>query len=186
MGATAHLNNNGSQYVGVDSDIGKNRSILNNTGNTNHFSCCGERSESTQSETSQARPDLIWMDGFVLSKGVASSLVRQTHVDHPLTGNAIPRNGTRELSSQGTFPTCGQHSCAMLTSSTWQNLNPVNLINQTGTVATTRSDLANLLRGNGVDAASFANRNVDDLARYTQSGKPVITRVTGNMVFHIG
>ena len=73
VGASAHLNKDGSQSVYVDSGIQINSPILNNGGNDNHFNCCGERSDSTQSETSQARPTLIWIDGFVAPKEGATS-----------------------------------------------------------------------------------------------------------------
>jgi len=68
VGVSAHLNNSGSQYTGVDNDIEEFSPILNNRGNENHFNCCGERSDSTQSGTSQARPDINWIDGFVAPK----------------------------------------------------------------------------------------------------------------------
>jgi len=69
VGATAHLNNEGGQYVGVDSDIGKSNPILNNLGNENHFNCCDGHLTTALSDLRQTRSASIWTEGFVLSKG---------------------------------------------------------------------------------------------------------------------
>jgi len=117
------------------------------------------------------------------TNGIISGKVRQTHPDHPLTVDALPRDGDRVVSPQGGVPTCGQHSCTMLTNAEGKGLDPISLIRQTGQVATNRIDLENLLKRNGVDAKSFTNKSVDDLVKYTKNGAPVITRVTGNNGF---
>ena len=65
---SAHLNNDCSKYA-VESDIGINKSILNNSCNVNHLSCCGELSNTALTELPQARSAFILIDGFVLSKG---------------------------------------------------------------------------------------------------------------------
>ncbi len=114
---------------------------------------------------------------------IVSGTVRQTHPDHPLTGNALSRNGNRQVSPQGDVPTCGQHSCAMLTSSTGQNLDPINLINQTGAVPTNRNQLASLLNNNGVSAVASGGRSIDDLSLITRNGDPAIVRITGDNGF---
>ncbi|MCK0097432.1 filamentous hemagglutinin N-terminal domain-containing protein [Yoonia sp. F2084L] len=112
-------------------------------------------------------------------------VVRQTHPDHPLTADALIRNGDRVLDAQGNVPTCGQHSCAMLTSTTGENLDPAALIRQTGERGTTRDDLAALLGQNGVKAVggNVGAGRVDLIETLTQNGKPVIVRITGDNGF---
>ena len=99
---------------------------------------------------------------------------------NPIEDDSIPRNGNRSVTGQGQGTvTCGNHSCGMMLDTMGKPVEVENLIAQLspGPNGVDRNQVARLLRSNGVDATSLDNRNLDDLARYTANGNPVIVRV---------
>ena len=108
-----------------------------------------------------------------------SGVVKKTHPDHPLTDDALPRSGVRKVTPQGSVPTCGQHSCAMMANADGYEIDPMSLIKQTGEVPTTRLDIQALLHRNGVDAVAETGASIKDLTKHTESGSPVMAMING-------
>ena len=99
--------------------------------------------------------------------------------DHPLAGDLLPRKGTRTVYSQGATLTCGHNSCGMVLDTLGKSIDPAVLIQniKPGSAGIGMNQVASLFRSQGVNASTFAGENVDDLARYTQNGTPVIARI---------
>lgn len=106
--------------------------------------------------------------------------------NHPLGADAIPRNGSRPLYGQGPGTvTCGHNACGMVLDTLGKLVDPARLISElpprTGGI--NRIDVRNLFSKNGVSTGTFTGKGVDDLARYTSNGRPVVVRVTGENNF---
>ncbi len=98
---------------------------------------------------------------------------------NPLLADSMPRNGDRLVLNQGNAPTCGANSCGMVLDTLGRPVDVATLIqkippNAEGIYPT---DVAALMKSQGVDATAFSGRNVNDLARYTQNGTPVVVRI---------
>lgn len=101
------------------------------------------------------------------------------YAPNPLLADSLQRDGSRLILNQGPVPTCGANSCAMVLDSLGKPVDPANLIalippSPKGIYTT---EVRDLFRSEGVNAAAYANRNVSDLARYTQDGTPVVVRI---------
>ncbi|MBX9347519.1 VENN motif pre-toxin domain-containing protein, partial [Chromobacterium vaccinii] len=98
---------------------------------------------------------------------------------HPLLSDSIKRAGDRLVVNQGPYPTCGANSCAMVLDTMGKPVVIQSLINRIPPKENgiTTSQVRGLLRSEGIDAAAYGRRNIDDLARYTKAGQPVIVRV---------
>jgi hypothetical protein len=98
---------------------------------------------------------------------------------HPLVGDAIPRDGSRLVLDQGPMPTCGANSCSMVLDTLGRPTDVATLIERIpprpGGI--TAYEVRELLRSEGVGASVFRRRNVNDLARYTEGGHPVVVRI---------
>ncbi|GKS87095.1 hypothetical protein AVMA1855_23105 [Acidovorax sp. SUPP1855] len=99
---------------------------------------------------------------------------------NPLLADALPRNGDRAVYGQGEGTvTCGHNSCGMVLDTMGKPVDVGDLVakippSERGIVPDV---VARLIRLNGVDAVTVSNRNIDDLARLTAKGVPVIVRV---------
>lgn len=103
-----------------------------------------------------------------------------TPSSNPIEDDFIPRNGDRSVTGQGQGTvTCGNHSCGMMLDTMGKPVEVENLIAQFPPSSTglDRNRVAQILRSNGVDATALESRNLDDIARYTANGNPVIVRV---------
>ncbi len=106
--------------------------------------------------------------------------------NHPLGADAIPRNGSRPLDGQGPGTvTCGHNSCGMVLDTLGNPIDPATLIDslppRSGGI--NRIDVRNLFAAHGVNASTFAGKNIGDLARYTSNGTPVVVRISGQNNF---
>ncbi|WP_239424540.1 cysteine peptidase family C39 domain-containing protein, partial [Snodgrassella communis] len=98
---------------------------------------------------------------------------------HPLLEDAIPRDGNRLVVDQGVLPTCGHNSCGMVMDTMGKPVDILELISKTPPTAKgiTSHQVSNILKSKGVDSTAWTNRNVNDLARYTANGTPVVVRI---------
>lgn len=105
--------------------------------------------------------------------------------NHPLLEDAIPRNGSRLVVNQGQCPTCGPNSAKMVLDTLGKNVPIETLIKKSPMtdVGIYYTDVRNLLRSQGVDAVALPNRTVNDIARYTAKGTPVIVQIAGKNGF---
>ncbi|WP_090143243.1 hemagglutinin repeat-containing protein [Limnohabitans sp. DM1] len=100
-------------------------------------------------------------------------------VKNPLLADAMPRNGDRLVLNQGNVPTCGANSCGMALDTMGRPVDVATLIQRIPPTAEgiLSTDVATLMKSQGVDAIALGRRNVSDLARYTENGTPVVVRV---------
>ncbi|MGL4283696.1 MAG: hemagglutinin repeat-containing protein, partial [Eubacterium aggregans] len=98
---------------------------------------------------------------------------------NPLLEDAIPRNGDRLVVNQGNNPTCGHNSCGMVLDTMGKQVDIESLVKKIppSTEGIYSTDVAQLLKSEGVRSTAFSNRNVADLTRYTANGTPVIVRI---------
>jgi hypothetical protein len=98
---------------------------------------------------------------------------------NPLLADAVPRNGDRLVLNQGNVPTCGANSCGMALDTMGRPVDVATLIQRIPPSAEGiySTDVATLMKSQGVDAIALGRRNVSDLARYTENGTPVVVRV---------
>jgi hypothetical protein len=98
---------------------------------------------------------------------------------NPLLADAMPRNGDRLVLNQGNVPTCGANSCGMALDTLGRPVDVATLIQRIPPSAEGiySTDVATLMKSQGVDAIALGRRNVSDLARYTENGTPVVVRV---------
>ncbi|MBR8657340.1 C39 family peptidase, partial [Achromobacter sp. Marseille-Q0513] len=98
---------------------------------------------------------------------------------NPLLKDSIPRNTDRLLVDQGLVPTCGHNSCGMVLSTLGKDVDIGTLINRAPPTerGITSGRVVALMASEGVPASAYRMRNVDDLARYTSNGTPVIVRI---------
>jgi len=98
---------------------------------------------------------------------------------NPLLADAMPRNGDRLVLNQGNVPTCGANSCGMALDTMGKPVDVATLIQKIPPTAEGiySTDVAVLMKSQGVDATAFGGRNVTDLARYTENGTPVVVRI---------
>ncbi|WP_431263016.1 hemagglutinin repeat-containing protein [Roseateles chitinivorans] len=101
---------------------------------------------------------------------------------NPLKADRINRNTSRELLDQGAGTiTCGQNSCGMVLDTFGKKIDVADLIAkipprpQDGGI--TGQEVASLFRSQGIDAVRVIPRDIDDLARFTKDGTPVIARI---------
>jgi hypothetical protein len=97
-----------------------------------------------------------------------------------LAVGAIPRNTNRAVIGQGEGTvTCTQTSCGMVLDTLGRPVDPIEIIRQRapGANGLPATEIPILFRNNGIDAISYSRRSVDDLARYTANGTPVIATV---------
>jgi hypothetical protein len=99
--------------------------------------------------------------------------------EHPLAADALPRNGNRQVVNQGNAPTCTQNSCAMVLDTLGRRVDPAEIIAQLppGARGLDANQIPQLFRNNGIEAVGFSGRNIDDLARYTRNGTPVVATI---------
>jgi hypothetical protein len=98
---------------------------------------------------------------------------------NPLLADSTPRNTDRLVLNQGKTPTCGHNSCGMVLDTLGKEVDVSALIKAVppradGIVA---AEVAALMKSKGVPSASFINREVADIARYTEQGVPVVVRI---------
>jgi hypothetical protein len=93
---------------------------------------------------------------------------------------SLPRNGDRLTLNQGTLPTCGPTSCAMVLDTAGRQFDLGALISQSGVTAsgTTMPRLASILNSNGLSAQRVLGATVEDLAAATANGNPAIVRMS--------
>jgi len=99
---------------------------------------------------------------------------------NPLLADALPRNGDRAVYGQGEGTvTCGHNSCGMVLDTMGKPVDVGDLVAKIppGELGIRRDQVASLFRANGVDAVHVENKNIDDLARLTANGTPVVVRV---------
>ncbi|WCM88099.1 hemagglutinin repeat-containing protein [Acidovorax sp. NCPPB 3576] len=99
---------------------------------------------------------------------------------NPLLADALPRNGDRAVYGQGEGTvTCGHNSCGMVLDTMGKPVDVGDLVKKAppSQEGITRDDVVKLMRTNGVNAVAVENRNIDDLARLTATGTPVVVRL---------
>ena len=101
-------------------------------------------------------------------------------IKNPLIADAISRNGDRLVLNQGAAPTCGANSCGMVLDTIGKPVDVAALIKKIPPTAEGiyPTDVATLMKSQGVDAMTLSRRNLSDLLRYTENGTPVVVRVT--------
>jgi len=95
---------------------------------------------------------------------------------NPLKADRTKRNGNRLVLKQGNIPTCGHNSSGMLLDTLGKSFDIPTLIERVpyGDDGIYPHDVVALLKSEGVRSNYWPNRNVNDLARYTKDGTPVI------------
>ncbi|QTJ31229.1 cysteine peptidase family C39 domain-containing protein [Xanthomonas citri] len=86
-----------------------------------------------------------------------------------LNSTSLARNSDRLVIDQGSFPTCGSTSCAMILDSAGKPFELSALISQSGVTAngTTMPKLAQVLNASGLESKRVLNATIDDLAKET-------------------
>jgi filamentous hemagglutinin len=99
--------------------------------------------------------------------------------NNPLRADAIDRNGSRMLLDQGQAPTCGHNPCGMVLDTLGRPVDVESLIAELppSKGGIFPEEVAELFKGEGVNASDYYKRNVDDLIRYTTDGTPVVVRI---------
>ena len=111
-----------------------------------------------------------------------------TQANHPLLDDSIVRKGdsSRPVINQGNTPTCGHNCAAMVLNQQGRYVNVNQLIYSMppSPKGITVYQVRNLLRQNGLDSRFLPRKSIDDIRRYTASGKPVIVRIESNNFSH--
>ena len=91
----------------------------------------------------------------------------------------LERNGSRVVFNQGNAPTCAPTSCGMILDTLGRSVDLVSLVESAnvGANGLKADHVADLLRGEGVDASFKTRMTVQDLADATINGTPAIAAV---------
>ncbi len=101
---------------------------------------------------------------------------------NPFTGTGLPRNTDRLLLNQGQQPTCGQNSMAMIMDTLGKPVEVGALIGRVPPAGggTTMPRMVSLFRSEDVKAMAWTGRNVNDVAKYTSKGVPIMAVIADN------
>jgi len=101
---------------------------------------------------------------------------------NPLLEDKIDRFGDRLVVSQGAAPTCGHNSCGMVLDTLGKKVDINELIKKMppSEQGIYSRDVAALMNSQGVPSSVIGSVNVNDLARYTSRGTPVVVRIVDN------
>ena len=120
--------------------------------------------------------------------GRAAEAQASTQASHPLLDDSIVRKGdsSRPVINQGNTPTCGHHCAVMVLNQRGRYVNVNQLIYSMppSPKGITGYQVRELLRQNGLDSRFLQRKNINDIRRYTASGKPVIVRIESNNFSH--
>lgn len=108
--------------------------------------------------------------------GAGEPSVNTNPARNPLKDDAMPRNGDRLVVNQGKVPTCGHNSCGMALDTMGKPVDIGALIQRIppSKDGIYPQDVVSLFKSEGVRASYWTGRNVNDLARYTKDGTPVV------------
>ncbi|PPU84024.1 hypothetical protein XsacCFBP4641_05955 [Xanthomonas sacchari] len=128
------------------------------------------------------RSALRSVDDFTSSNVATDAIDGRVSTLEPSNPNSISlkRNGDRLTIDQGSTPTCGPTSCAMVLDTAGRPVNLKQLIVQADVRAngTTMPKLAEALNANGLESRRVLNVTIDDLANATMNGDPAIVRMS--------
>jgi predicted double-glycine peptidase len=101
---------------------------------------------------------------------------------NPLLEDKIDRFGDRLVVNQGAVPTCGHNSCGMVLDTLGKKVDIKELIKKMppSEQGIYSRDVAALMNSQGVPSSVIGSVNVNDLARYTSRGTPVVVRIVDN------
>ena len=147
----------------------------------------GELTAARLLTTSIVKETVLARTGKSLSDDAAERIAGNFYADNaaataaknPLLVDSIPRNGNRLVLDQGMAPTCGHNSCGMVLDTLGNSVDVAKLIEKVppGDLGIFPKQVEALMKAEGVDAVALERRNVDDLARYTADGVPVVVRI---------
>lgn len=147
----------------------------------------GELTAARLLTTSIVKETVLARTGKSLSDDAAERIAGNFYADNaaataaknPLLVDSIPRNGNRLVLDQGMAPTCGHNSCGMVLDTLGNSVDVAKLIEKVppGDLGIFPKQVEALMKAEGVDAVALGRRNVDDLARYTADGVPVVVRI---------
>ncbi|EJL72293.1 Peptidase C39 family [Variovorax sp. CF313] len=147
----------------------------------------GELSAARLLTASIVKETVLARTGQSLSDDAAERIAGNFYADagagaaakNPLLVDSIPRNGNRTVLDQGMVPTCGHNSCGMVLDTLGKSVDVAKLIESIPPTpqGILSKQVESLMKAEGVDAVALSSRNVDDLARYTADGVPVVVRI---------